>query len=369
MERIARFIEQVTPALEEAVARALPGATLVGVEPLAPDAGEADDTMKAAGYGIPLRLSVQGADGGRSTLVFHTATANVFGHDRRADRAAEMILGYDTFNRIPRHVRALDVGAVRLTGGLVSLHDAGEFYLLTEYAEGHVYADDLRRIARSARLEPSDLERARALARHLVTIHAERAHAPAIYRRSVRDLVGSGEGIAGILDGYPDFVPGAPLSRLARIQEEALRWRWALRGYEHRCRRIHGDYHPFNVLFGAERLPFLLDASRGSLGDPADDVTAMAINYVFFGVEHPGAWQPALSALWNEFWATYLGESGDEELLRVAAPFLAWRGLVVANPVWYPAVTEGARDAVLTFIEAALASSRFDPRSAEDVFQ
>ena len=366
----SRFASAITPALRDALLRALPGAELVSVEPFATDAAdEHDATTKGAGYGIPLRLSVRLASGEERLLVFHTASSDVFGHDRRADRAAEMLLAFDTFGSIPNHVRALDVGAIRNDGrGLISLAPAGEFYLLTSYGDGHVYAEDLRRIAHARRIEERDVHRAEKLARYLVALHAHKVEDEARYARSVRDVVGSGEGIFGIIDGYPRDVPAAPAARLEAIEQQAVRWRWRLRGKERRLSRAHGDFHPFNVLFDSASELALLDAARGSLGDPADDVTCMAINYVFFAVEQPEAWPGALRELWRRFWDVYLEESGDSELCDVAAPFLAWRGLVVANPVWYPALDAAARDRVLSLIERTLAAERFDPAFAEDVF-
>jgi hypothetical protein len=112
------------------------------------DEGEA--TTKAAGYGLPLRVRVVGPDLVEQSLVLRTASANDFGHDRRSDRALGMLLAYDTFPRIPRHIQALDVGAVLEDGRLVSLRDAKEHYLLTTYAPGVPYAEDLRRIARQS---------------------------------------------------------------------------------------------------------------------------------------------------------------------------------------------------------------------------
>jgi len=112
----------------------------------------------------------------------------------------------------------------------------------------------------------------------------------------------------------------------------------------------------------------LLDTARGSRGDPADDVTCMAINYVFFALEHPGAWQSALRELWYGFWERYLSATQDEALLEVAAPYLAWRGLVVSNPVWYPAVSAEARERMFSLIERALEAARFDPSFAEELF-
>jgi hypothetical protein len=364
------FATRITPALEAVVARALPGATLLEAHPFKSDEGEdADPTAKAVGYGEPLRLRVRTADGTESTLVFHTAKADIFGHDRRADRAAEMLLAFDTFGRIPRHVGAIDVGAIKKDGsGLISVADAGEFYLVTTYGEGHIYADDLRRIAHECRLEERDVERCDQLARYLADLHTEKRDDPARYVRSLRDVVGSGEGTFGIIDGYPAHAPAASPERLHAIEQACVRWRWRLRGRERRLSRVHGDFHPFNVLFDDASHLTLLDAARGSLGDPADDVMCMAINYVFFALEAPKAWRGALGELWQRFFDKYLDATRDEELFDVAAPYLAWRGLVVCNPVWYPGVDEAARDRVLGLIERTLSAERFDPSFAEALF-
>ena len=358
-------------AIDEALARAAgrlcPGFAVVEVRPLAADVDVADETHKAAGYGAPRRVRLRAGDGRERSLVFHVATANDFGHDRRADRAAEQLLAFDTFARIPRHVGALDVGAVGPRGELVSLADAGEFYLVTEWADGAPYADDLRRIAAARRAQPGDLERTDALAAYLVELHRRRGGRPAQYRRAVRDLVGSGEGIFGMIDGYGDDTPGAPRERLARIERRCLDWRGRLRAAEARATTIHGDFHPFNVVFGDGRSFTLLDASRGCVGDAADDVTAMAVNYVFFALDHEGAWAGALRELWHRFWRHYLDGSGDRELLAVAAPWLAWRGLVVCSPAFYPSLAASARDRMLRLVERALAADRFDPAFADEV--
>ena len=86
---MAESIEKsLEPALAAAVARLMPGAELISVRPFGVDEGEEDlGTHKGIGYGSPLRLTVRRADGRQETLVFHTAKADQFGHDRRADRA------------------------------------------------------------------------------------------------------------------------------------------------------------------------------------------------------------------------------------------------------------------------------------------
>ncbi len=354
--------------LRRIVQKALPGAQILRVVPLKPDVVSGDESEKGGGYCAPLRLEVI-HDGKQLSLVLHTATANEFGHDRRADRAEAVLLAADTFDSLPRHVAVLDVGAYRGAEDFVSLSGTGEFYLLTTHAEGRVYADDLRHIARTGSTTARDRERCRMLAHYLATLHKHRPPQPkSAYVRFVRDTLGSGEGIFGIVDGYPDDVPEASRARLERIEEQCLAWRFRLRRRSERLRRTHGDFHPFNVLFDDRSELSLLDASRGALGDPADDVACMAINYAFFALGHPGAWRSALEPLWREFWARYIEETRDDALCDVVAPFLAWRGLVLANPVWYPELHAGDRNRILGFVERTLGAERFSLAMANEFF-
>jgi len=355
--------------LRDLLAELIPGSEVVSAVALAPDSG-ASETLKAQGYGAPMRIVLREPGGRERSLVFHTATSNPFGHDRRADRAEQQLLAFDDFPLVPDHVGAIDVGAVMPGGRLASLREAGEFYFLSEWAPGSVYANDLRRVAAEGAVRESDLARAEALARWAARLHAEKIDDPARYRRAVRDLLGHGEGIFGMVDAYPPDVPAASPDRLRRIEERCLAWRWRLRGSEARLARIHGDFHPFNVVFPQGDASFrALDASRGCAGDPADDVTAMAVNYVFFAAPRPETWDLGFSRLWWLFWSAYLEESGDQELLRVLPPWLAWRCLVVASPRFYPQLTAQARDRMLTLAERALDAELFDPAWAGELFR
>src|SRR5438093_4987101 len=88
-----------------------PGARVVGATALHDDESTSGQ-LKALGYGRPLRVEL---DGGRA-VVFHTARPDDFGHDRRADRVGNLLLAFDTFARVPHHVRAVDTGVVRDDG-------------------------------------------------------------------------------------------------------------------------------------------------------------------------------------------------------------------------------------------------------------
>ncbi|NVB79090.1 MAG: phosphotransferase [Kofleriaceae bacterium] len=355
--------------LRDYVERLYPGRRVVKVEPLAPDSGAtAGGAEKAAGYGKPVRLVLEGArESERVELVWRVASANVFGHERRADRAANAIQAFDDFLRVPAHVEAVDLGIVRADGTLVSVRDVTEHFLVTTFAPGTMYIEDLRRIATTGRATDHDLERLDRLAGYLASLHV-RLDDRVAYRRAIRDLVGSGEGIYGIVDGYPDAVPGASQARLCEIEERCATWRWRLRGRGDRLTRTHGDFHPFNIVFGSAGELALLDASRGACGDPADDLAALAINFVFLAIERRESWKQGLGVLWHQWWTRYLAYRDDPEVLEVVPPFLAWRALVVANPVFYPQLSERGRHALLQLAETVLEDDRLDPAVAEELF-
>jgi aminoglycoside phosphotransferase (APT) family kinase protein len=319
---------------------------------------------KGYGYGVPLRVDYR-LDGAPRRAVVETVRAGPFGHEHMADRAQSLLWAHGAFARLPRHVASLDVGAVRAGGELVPLGSAEELFMLAEFVEGREYADDLLRLRAGGTISSLDLERADALCDYLVQIHQRRGPDPGLYVRRIRELVGHGECIFGVADSYPQNGPVAP-GLLRELEKKCVEWRWKLRGKTHRLRQVHGDFHPWNIMFREGADFSVLDRSRGEWGEPADDVTCLALNYLFFSLQRSGRLEGAFEQLWRRFWERYLERSGDREMLEVAAPFLAFRGLVMANPVWYPALEAGVRRKLLSFITNALDEERFDPARANE---
>ena len=320
----------------------------------------AETLGKSYGYGAPVRIYYRAADGELHSAVLHTMSPGPFGHEHMADRAHTLLWSHHAFNRLPRHIRSLDVGGFAPGGNLLSLGNVEEFCLLTEYAEGESYALDLERLRDTGTLTDLDVTRADALSDYLAGIHHVRGSNPGLYVRRIRELIGDGECIMGLADSYPPDALFTPRV-LEEIEHRCVSWRWRLKNLTHRLRQVHGDFHPWNILFEPGIEFHLLDRSRGEFGDPADDVTSLTLNYVFFSLQRSERLAVPFETLFLRFWERYLEKSGDREMLKVAAPFFAFRALVMASPVWYPALAEGVRRKLLNFILTVLESEAFDP--------
>lgn len=317
-------------------------------------------TLKGYGYGTPVRVDYELPNHHRCSAVLHTISPGPFGHEHMADRAHILLWEHQAFNHLPRHVRSLDVGGFQADGSIVSLGGVEEACLLTEYVDGQDYALDLERIRDSSILTDLDLARTDALCDYLLSIHAEPVSDSGLYTRRIRELVGHGECIMGLTDSYPPHPLITP-ELLQEIEHRCLRWRWRIKSLTHRLRPIHGDFHPWNILFRAGVDFQLLDRSRGEYGDPADDLTSLTVNYFFFSLQRSGRLEGPLERLFLRFWNRYLEKSGDREILRVVAPFFAFRGLVVASPLWYPTLSDTVRQAIFAFVLGVLDTDSFDP--------
>jgi aminoglycoside phosphotransferase (APT) family kinase protein len=319
---------------------------------------------KGYGYGVPLRVDYT-LDGVPRRAVVETVRPGPFGHEHMADRAQSLLWAHGAFRTLPRHVDSLDVGAVRSSGELVPLGSAEELFMLAQFVDGREYADDLLKLRAGQTLGLLDEARCDALCDYLVEIHRVRGPDPGFYVRRIRELLGHGECIFGVADSYPPDGP-VEISRLEDIEKKCIEWRWKLKPRTHRLRQVHGDFHPWNILFREGADFSVLDRSRGEWGDAADDVTCLALNYLFFSLQRSGKLEGAFEKLWRRFWERYLERSGDRELLEVAAPFIAFRALVMANPVWYPNLDAAVRKKLFNLIQNTLAAERFDPARANE---
>ena len=350
-DQLARYLTRVLAARVD----------VLDLRPLKAGTDAADDP-KGFGYGVPFEVECVVGGVPRSLVVSRTRPAQGFGHDYPADRAWQALYGHAAYNSFPRHARSLDVGIVRGSGELASVADATEFFQLVEKVDGTLYWLDLDRLL-EAPLRELDVARAQELGRFLAEVHAVKRDEPTLYHRRMRELIGHGECLMGVLDSYPHPYPLLPPEICEDVERTAVSWRWRLRTRTHRLSRSHGDFHPWNLLFRSGTDFSVLDRSRGEWGEPADDVAALGVNYLFYGLRSRTA-EP-FRFLFCTFVETYLRESHDQEVLEVLPLFLAFRALVIAHPLWYPELPDPLRRALIHFARRMMFDSRFDPADVQ----
>jgi hypothetical protein len=325
--------------------------------------------------------------GGIRSYVVKTLLSEGLGHDYPSDRAAVFLLDLDEYKNLPRHVKAVDVLTEMEDGSIKSIGGGREYYLLMERGTGRHYFNDLSEFSRRDKLEISDIEKIEAMTSYLADIHSVKKDSKTLYWRKLRDTVGHGECLMGVFDSYPD---GAlSYDEMAEIIKKSVDWIAKLKPKYRRLCQIHGDFHPGNIWFrsedhlkkshgdtenrgredSADRVTvspsrpitdfILLDRSRGPWGDPADDVTALTINYIFFSIWHLGSVRGSYLEGLKLFFDKYISLTGDKELYAVLAPFYAFRGAVVANPVFYPDLTPEQRRLIFRFVHNVLDDDRF----------
>jgi len=343
------------------------------------------------GSGFLIEMETQS---GIRSYVVKTLLSEGLGHDYPSDRAAVFLLDLDEYKNLPRHVKGIDVLAEMEDGSIKSIGGGREYYLLMERGTGRHYFNDLTEFSHRDRLEISDIEKIEAMTSYLSDIHSVKKDSKTLYWRKLRDTVGHGECLMGVFDTYPDGT--LSYYEMANIIKKSVDWIARLKPKYRRLCQIHGDFHPGNIWFRSEdplnrghgdtenwgredsspRVPvspsrpvidfILLDRSRGPWGDAADDVTALTINYIFFSIKHLGSVKGSYLEGLKMFFEKYVALTGDEELYSVVAPFFAFRGAVVANPIFYPELTLDQRKLIFRFVNNVLDDDKFRLEKVND---
>ena len=335
--------------------------------------------VKEMGYGVPYLIVYNSWGKQRKSILSTMRIGHGFGHDYRSDRVDNLVMEYDTWNNLPKHCKVQDLGAFkRGDSSMITLGDVDEFFILRPMAEGVEYYKDLERIFFAGKLEDYDALRARALAEYLVDIHKikNRKSADAeLYVRKIRDTVGHGECVFGLADSYPlQNLEYLKPNELEEFEKKCVEQRWRLKANVSRLSKVHGDFHPWNILFtrNLKKNParfLLLDRSRGEWGEPADDLCALSINYIFSSLRKYGDLRSEFQTLFDEFMNTYLSKSEDQDILNAMPLFYAFRCLVIASPVWYPTLSPEIRRKIFNFAMNVLNAGRFDPKMVNEYFQ
>jgi aminoglycoside phosphotransferase family enzyme len=316
------------------------------------------------GTGYKVKFSASG--GKIKEVVLRTLMPANFSHDWTSDRAKVFVLQHELAQAIPNHIKSFDVSGYTKGGDLVSLGDIKEYFQIVEVAKGISYSNDFQRIMEGGKLTDGDIKKAIALSDYLVNLHGRKFKGSkeelrSIRRRHSRDALGHGEMMIGVVDTYPDKFSFITKAELTDIICKAAKFREDIKDIPFTPCRMHGDFHPGNVLFEGRKL-ILLDASREVYGDPADDVTTMAINYIWFAVMQCGKFDGPFAKLFNAYWNNYFRKTKDRHILKTAGIYFAFRGVVVSHPVFYSLQSDSVRKKMLRFVENVLGAKAFDPK-------
>lgn len=170
----------------------------------------------------------------------------------------------------------------------------------------------------------------------------------------------------GVLDTYPEKVKFTTNSQITTIIKKCIDIREKIKHRYERLCVVHGDFHPGNILFQNKKKFILLDASRQIYGEPSDDLTSMAINYIWFMIMANKKFSLNFTALLETFWNNYIKKTGDFEINKIAPLFFAFRGIVVAHPLFYKNQSDGTRKKIINFVNMVLDDEWFDIRKIYD---
>lgn len=313
------------------------------------------------GFTYLLDIKIKGK---KKRIVLKFANPKGFNQDFPSDRAETLIYANSVYNLLPNHVKSFDIGMINSTGALKKIGEAKDFFILMQYVKGQDYAKDLDRIGKESKLQTLDMERVKLLTEYMARIHKVKFNSPELYTRRIRDLIGRGDCISGIIDSYPKDERTFSFTseqELEEIEKKCITWRWKIKGKSDRLCQVHGDFHPFNIIWQKPLKFRLLDRSRGEWGEPADDVSALSINYIFWSLMTFNTFKEPFVKLYEYFMKYYLNLSKDNNLLKVIQPFYVFRSLVIANPIFYPNISNENRRKIFDFMGAILETNEFNP--------
>ncbi|MAG61441.1 hypothetical protein CMI43_01315 [Candidatus Pacearchaeota archaeon] len=292
------------------------------------------------GTGYSLKFKINNKE---KTLVLKSLFTENLGMDHYSDRASSLLDAHDNYNKMDNHVKSEDVIAQNEDNSLTSVGNAKEFYILMEEAKGDDLFKDFNEIKETKQLKDETKEKILTISNFLVELHKNKHKSIPLYRRKIRDTIGSGGSLIGLLDMHPDSAfEQFEKKWMSIVSKSIIFWRRS-RDMHNRLCEIHADYHPGNLWFEDQKLT-ILDRSRGRFGEPADDITAFIINPIMYSLITNGNFEGPFKEIFDIFWNNYFKKTNDKEMRKIMAPYIAFRVAVVTNPIFYNDESLGGKE-------------------------
>ncbi|MGK0209561.1 MAG: hypothetical protein ACI83O_000840 [Patescibacteria group bacterium] len=266
------------------------------------------------------------------TLIIKSIFKENLGMDNPGDRAASLLQAHTNYNTMRNHIKSKDVIVLK-NKKAESIGNAEEFYIAMEEASGKDMFTDLDNIDNDKSYQLF-LEKTKKIAQDLVELHKNKVNNPILYKRKIRDTIGSGGSLMGVLDMHTIEDYSKYKTHWETIIKECIPYWSKSKHLTHRCCEIHGDFHPGNIWFKEKKVTYL-DRAGGRFGEPADDLTAFFINPIFYSIIKHGNFQGKYKEIFDMFWNTYFKQTKDKEMRTIMAPYIAFRASVITNPMFY----------------------------------
>jgi len=275
-------------------------------------------------------------------FVVKTLSDAYLGHEYPSDRAGVLLYNYDNANKLPNHVKTLDVGILNQNGAK-SIGGADEFFLLMEPYFGVEYVEDMNRMLKTKEITEQDKQKTLKLAEYLAKIHSQKHDTPSLYKRYTRESFGHSELMTGVIDIYPPDIKFASFDELTELVKKAVGLWNKNKNKTHRLSQIHGDFYYGNIVFDDDNKLTVVDRSRGVYGEPADDVVCIIANYYCYAIRQNQKFEGIFKELSEIFLKKYLELTNDQEILELIPLYWTTRSVIIFCPIFYPDITDEVR--------------------------
>lgn len=314
------------------------------------------------GYSINFKLNDE-----NKTLIIKSLFKENLGMDHYSDRASSLLEAHDNYNKMENHIKSEDVIAQNEDDSLISIGNAKEFYILMEEAKGENLFKDFENIKKSKLLNEKTKDKIKKISDFLVKLHKNKHESISLYRRKIRDIIGSGGSLIGLLDMHPENDFRKFEKEWTEIIKRSINFWKKSRNLNHRLSEIHADFHPGNLWFDGDKL-IILDRSKGRFGEPADDIIAFGINPIMYALITNEKFEGPFKEIFDLFWNNYFKQTKDKEMRKIMAPYIAFRISVITNPLFYNDKFFGAaekasliRKKLINFALNVLKEDEFNP--------
>lgn len=311
--------------------------------------------------GYKLEISV---DNEQKDVVLRTLGSVDFSHDYVSDRLAYFVMQHHTSSKLPKHARSLDVIGVPGDGSNGNLLNSRDFVQIIEYVDGREYGEDLSEILSGREINGADIKKACDISDYLALVHSLKfdgdfEHATSLYKRHTRDMVGS-VFLLDVLDTYPSKVEFASASEIENLVSSLYSFRNYLPVDTNRLKKLHGDFHPGNIIFDNLGDFTVLDSARHIWGEAADDVASMGINYIWNAIKQTGRYEGKFKVVFENFWKNYLEKSNDHDIQNIMPLFFGIRSFVLNHPNFFD-VGDDVRLKMFRLSKNMLKAGEFNP--------